>query len=119
MASALAERGAFAFDVILLFLPVELDEDLIGGDAVAQIGEQAADPAVGFGRDRDFGFGGQGGDHFNCAADGLLAHGLNLHRPALVVAGAGLGGLLVRAGGRRRDTRRRSVPLYKMSSNEA
>ena len=42
------QRRAFALDVVLLLLAVEFDQDLTGRDPVTQIGQQAADPAVGF-----------------------------------------------------------------------
>ena len=65
LVSALAERRLLLVEVVLELLAIELDERLAGLDAIAKVGEHAADDAVGLRGDGDLVFGRERPDDFD------------------------------------------------------
>ena len=66
------ERRLLLLVGVLLLLVVELDQHLAGRHAIAEIGEDGAHGAFGFGRNRHLVHGGQGADDVHRSANGVL-----------------------------------------------
>ena len=63
------QRRLLLIEAVLLLLAIELNERLAGRDAIAEVGEDPADLAVGFRRNRHLIDGGQRADDFDGAVD--------------------------------------------------
>ena len=81
-------------------LAIELDQHLAGLDAIAEVGEHAADDALGLRGDRDLVLGGERADDFEGAANRLLADRLGLDRLDRLLCPAGFGARVCTAGGK-------------------
>ena len=89
------ERGTLLVQAVLRFLAVELDEGLAGAHAIAKVGEDPADRAVGFRRHHHFVGGRQRADDVDTPTHDVFADFLYLHgrRRAVVRARLRSGGL--------------------------
>ena len=75
------QRGFLLVEVVLLLLVVELNERLAPGDAVAQVGENAAHLAFRLRRNGYLIDGRERADHFDASLDGCLKDGFGFDRP--------------------------------------
>ena len=94
------QRRLLLIEVVLLFFVVQLNECLARRHAIAEVREDAADLALGFGRHGDLIDGRQGPNDFDGAADRFLADLLDLDRLDRGIASARLRRFGFRAAGR-------------------
>ncbi len=102
-ASVRCERRPLLVEVVFGLFAIEFEQRLAGRHAVAKVGGQPADAALGLGRHGDLVDRRQRADHFDGAAEGLLANLLDLDRLGLLRAAARLDRVRPGAARRRRE----------------
>ena len=107
------ERRLLLIEAVLPLLAIELDERLAGLHAIAEVGEDAADLAVGFRRHRHLVDGRERADDFDGPVDRFLANRLDLDGLRGRIAAARLRRLRFRAcGARERQGHKDSCGKY-------